>query len=76
MALRTHLENIDELIQLHDGRLYALEKSFQQELKVMQADFYREKDTMLGKFQQEKKELSAVIEAIEQEENEREGEVI
>jgi len=48
MALRTHLENIDELVQLHDSRLYALEKSFQQELKVMQNDFYHEKETMLG----------------------------
>jgi len=75
MALRTHLENIDELVQLHDSRLYALEKSFHEELKVMQSDFYREKEIMQVKFNQEKLELSAVIDAIEQEENEREAEV-
>ena len=29
MALRSHLSNIDSIIQLHDNRLYALEKHFQ-----------------------------------------------
>ena len=75
MALRTHLQNIDILIQLHDSRLYSLEKNFQQELKTMQHDFHSEKDSMLQKFKQEKKELVAVIETIEHDENAREAEV-
>lgn len=74
MALRTHLQNVDILIQLHDSRLYALEKSFQQELKTMQNDFLLEKEQMLAKFKQEKKELTAVIETIEHDEGEREAE--
>lgn len=74
MALRTHLQNLDTLIQLHDGRLYALEKNFQTELKTMQNDFHLEKDNMLAKFRQEKKELTAVIETIESDENERDAE--
>jgi len=74
MALRTHLQNIDVLIQLHDSRLYSLEKNFQQELKTMQNDFHTEKENMLQKFRQEKKELVAVIETIEHDENEREAE--
>ncbi len=76
MALRTHLENVDDLIQLNDSRLYSLEKSFQQELKIMQSDFLAEKESMLTKFSKEKKELVAVIDAIEHEENEKDGEVI
>jgi dynein regulatory complex subunit 2 len=75
MALRTHLQNIDVLIQLHDSRLYSLEKNFQQELKTMQHDFHTEKESMLQKFKQEKKELVAVIETIEHDESEREAEV-
>lgn len=75
MALRTHLQNLDILIQLHDSRLYALEKSFQQELKTMQKDFAIEREVMHLKFKTEKKELTAVIETIEHDENEREAEV-
>lgn len=74
MALRTHLQNLDTLIQLHDSRLYALEKNFQTDLKTMQSDFHLEKDKMLVKFRQEKKELLAVIETIEADENDREAE--
>lgn len=74
MALRTHLQNIDGLIQLQDSRLYVQEKSFQTELRQIQADFQNEKDKMLTKFKIEKKELAAVIETIEHEENERESE--
>ncbi|RYG66395.1 hypothetical protein EON64_09875 [archaeon] len=75
MALRTHLINIDSLIKLHDSRLYALERHFQNELKVLQVDFLVEKETMLGKFSREKRELAAIIEAIEQEEDGRNSEV-
>jgi dynein regulatory complex subunit 2 len=73
MALRTHLQNIDVLIQLHDSRLYSLERNFQQELKTMQHDFHSEKERMQLKFKQEKKELVAVIETIEHDENAREA---
>lgn len=75
MALRTHLVNIDTLIKLHDSRLYALERNFQQELKTLQEDFYHDKEVMLEKFQNEKMELKAIIEAIDQEEETRSMEV-
>jgi dynein regulatory complex subunit 2 len=75
MALRTHLVNLDSLIKLHDSRLYALERNFHQELRVLQADFNKEKTTIVGKFKQEKKELSAIIEGIENEEENRDADV-
>ena len=74
MALKTHLSNIDALIKLHDSRLYALERSFQQELKTIQSDFNSEKESFNGRFKQEKKELKSIIDAIENEEEERENE--
>mmetsp|Transcript_27390 Transcript_27390/g.27619 ORF Transcript_27390/g.27619 Transcript_27390/m.27619 type:complete len:309 (+) Transcript_27390:318-1244(+) len=74
MALRTHLENIDELIQLHDSRLYSLERAFQEELQTLNNDFQRERESMQLKFAQEKQELTAVIESIDQEEDVREAE--
>ena len=74
MALRTHLINIDILIQLHDQRLYLLEKNFNSELFLMQTDFNFEKEKMLTKFKIEKKELISIIETIEYEEMERDNE--
>jgi hypothetical protein len=74
MALRTHLINIDTLIKLHDSRLYALERNFQNELKTIQQDFLNEKEVMLSKFNREKRELQAIIDAIEQEEDMRNNE--
>ena len=75
MALRTHLVNLDTLIKLHDSRLYALERNFHQELRTLQADFNKEKGIIVSKFKQEKKELGAIIDAIEQEEENRVNEV-
>ena len=74
MALRSHLSNVDSIIQLHDNRLYTLERTFQQELKTMQEDFQRvEKGSLLEKFNKEKVELKAIIDAIELEEQGRES---
>ncbi len=75
MALRTHLVNIDTLIKLHDSRLYSLERNFHQELKTLQSDFKKEKDFMLEKFKHEKKDLAAIIDAIEQDEEKKASEV-
>ena len=74
MALRSHLSNVDSIIQLHDNRLYALERAFQQEVKTMQDDFNRiEKGILVEKFVKEKADLKAIIDAIEQEEQVREA---
>jgi len=75
MALRTHLLNMDTIIKLHDSRLYSLERNFQQEMKTVQADFLQEKEILLQKFNKEKRELSAIIEAIESEEENKSSEV-
>eukprot|EP01036_Dinobryon_divergens_P031639 gene31639-41074_t len=74
MALRTHLMNIDALIKLHDSRLYSLERNFHHDLEVLQSDFLTEKNIMISKFKHEKKELAAIIDAIEQEEESRDNE--
>lgn len=74
MSLRSNLMNIDQLIKLHDTRLYALERGFQDELATYQKDHNDEKETITRKFNQEKKEMLAIIEAIENQEEEVESE--
>jgi len=74
MSYRSNQVSIDELIKLHDTRLYALERGFQTELATAQTDFTKERDIIVGKFQQEKKEMLAIIEAVETEEEDCENE--
>ena len=74
MALRSHLGNVDSLIQLHDNRLYALETHFQGEVKVTKEEFEKEKEIVDQKFSQEKKDLLSIIAHIETEEQKRESE--
>jgi len=74
MALRSHLQNMDALIQLHDNRLYALERNFQEELKELQSDADADKNFVNSKFSTEKHELKMIIEAIDEEEDGRDAE--
>jgi len=74
MSYRSNQVNLDELIKLHDTRLYALERGFQTELATTQNDFMKERDIIVTKFQQEKKEMLAIIEAVGTEEEDCENE--
>jgi hypothetical protein len=67
--------NIDALIKLHDSRLYSLERNFHHDLEDLQSDFLTEKNIMISKFKHDNKELAAIIDAIEQEEESRDNEV-
>lgn len=74
MALRSHLMNVDNLIKLHDSRLYSLERNFQSELKTLQDDFNKEKAFLSTKFTQERNDLQSIIDHVEAEEEEKENE--
>ena len=74
MALRLHLKNVDQLIQLHDNRLYALERNFQEELKQLQNDMKKDEEDMMGKYNVEKHELRMLISSIDDEEEEKDAE--
>jgi hypothetical protein len=66
--------NLDEMIELHDTRLLSLEEEFRDELRNLQQEFIQEKEKIVKIFSAEKEDLTAVIEAIDQEEAEREAE--
>jgi 3-dehydroquinate dehydratase len=74
-AMRSHLVNIDVLVNLNDSRLYAIERNFQNELQTLQTDFHEEKNEITLRCRQEMKELVTIIETIEKEEQDRESEV-
>uniref|UniRef100_A0A7S2RYX4 Dynein regulatory complex subunit 2 n=1 Tax=Mucochytrium quahogii TaxID=96639 RepID=A0A7S2RYX4_9STRA len=73
-ALRSHLQNIDRLIDLQDSRLLALENEFESELAEIASEFNVERDQIITQHQFEKKELLDIIAAVGAEEQDREAE--
>ncbi|OQS01995.1 hypothetical protein THRCLA_05598 [Thraustotheca clavata] len=74
MALRSHLLNVDQLIDLQDGRLLALENEFEKDLQILEKEFSIEKEKINKQHQMEKHELLNIMRAVEAQEKEREGE--
>lgn len=74
MALRSHLLNVDQLIDLQDERLLALEKEFEQDLRHLEQEFTVEKEKIVSQHAMEKHALVCIMNAVEQQEKEREAE--
>ena len=74
MALRSHLQNIDILIDLQDARLLALENNFEADLRTLEDEFNAEREEIEKQHASEKTELLDVMSAVETEERYRETE--
>ncbi|GMI46333.1 hypothetical protein TrCOL_g9572 [Triparma columacea] len=74
MALRTHLQNMDKLIDLQDARLLGLEQEFEEELQTLENEFDKERRLIVSQHSSEVKELNDIMTAIDAEEQEREAE--
>ncbi|EGB10296.1 hypothetical protein AURANDRAFT_23262 [Aureococcus anophagefferens] len=74
MALRSHLQNMDQLIDLQDSRLLTSEQEFEQELHTLEAEFQAEKEAIVKQHALETQELNDIMSAVESEEQEREAE--
>lgn len=74
VALRSHLQNIDRLIDLQDSRLLALENEFEADLRVLDAEFQAERDAIRDQHARETGELQDLVAAVTKEEGEKENE--
>ncbi|RHY29354.1 hypothetical protein DYB32_005206, partial [Aphanomyces invadans] len=74
MALRSHLLNVDQLIDLQDGRLLGLEDEFEKDLHALEREFSIERDKIHKQHAVEKNELLNIMRAVETQEKEREAE--
>ena len=72
MALRSHLQNIDTLIDLQDSRLLALENEFENDLRTLEDEFQAERDEIDTQQTAEKQELVDIMEAVKADEREKE----
>ncbi|KAG7380503.1 Dynein regulatory complex subunit 2 [Phytophthora pseudosyringae] len=73
MALRAHLLNVDELIDLQDERLLGLEKEFESDLRELEHEFQTEKNKLAAQHTMERNELQRIMQAVDQQEKEREA---
>ena len=72
MALRAHLQSMDELIDLHDSRLLVLEQRFEAELVALEGEFATEAGAIAAQHAGEERELHAIMAAVDAQEEERE----
>ena len=74
--MRSHLQNIDSLIDFQAKRIRSLEEEFKNELQVLEKEFETERQLMLCRHDQEMRELSDITLAMEIRFNERESEAL
>jgi len=74
IANRTHIFNVDKLIDLQDSRLLGLENDFEKELRILEEEFSVERNMIEQTHSQEVAELHAIMAAVEQENNDAEAE--
>ncbi|XP_078680294.1 dynein regulatory complex subunit 2-like [Branchiostoma floridae x Branchiostoma belcheri] len=74
MALRSHLENVDALIDLQRQRLFTLQSEYDTELEILKKEFDSERDLIVAQHKKEMTDLQDVMFAMEQNFQDREAE--
>lgn len=72
MSLRSHLQNMDRLIDLQDTRLLALEQEFEKDLLTLEQDFGTERKAIIKQHAAEVEELEYIMDAVSNKERELE----
>lgn len=65
MALRSHLQNVDELVKLQRSRLLAMEQQAEKDLSMIEHEFQHESDDMKSTHKRLTKEMKDVNDALE-----------
>ncbi|KAM4701564.1 dynein regulatory complex subunit 2 isoform 1-T2 [Discoglossus pictus] len=73
-ALRSHLENIDQLLELQRERLTLLQEEYQEELDTVQQEFETERKMIIQQNEKETEYIHNVLIAMEQNTSESESE--
>jgi hypothetical protein len=72
VAVRSHLLNVDRLLEIQQSRLNALEDDFNRDVEILQDEFKMEREQIQEKHGLEKRELNLIIEQVERDEKNRE----
>ncbi|XP_033748636.1 dynein regulatory complex subunit 2-like [Pecten maximus] len=74
MALRSHLQNVDNLIDLQKERLETLHREYDEELAIIREEFDTERAIMIEQHNVENNDIADILFAMEQNFNEKESE--
>jgi len=72
VAVRSHLLNVDRLLEIQQSRLMALEDDFNNDVQTLQKEFDLERAQIQEKHTLEKRELELIIQHVEKDEKQRE----
>jgi len=72
VAVRSHLLNVDRLLEIQQSRLLALEDDFQRDVATLGEEFRIEREQLVEKHLLEKHELTIIVHQVEQDEKNRE----
>eukprot|EP00928_Gymnodinium_smaydae_P032273 TRINITY_DN2341_c1_g1_i1.p1 TRINITY_DN2341_c1_g1~~TRINITY_DN2341_c1_g1_i1.p1 ORF type:complete len:490 (+),score=151.92 TRINITY_DN2341_c1_g1_i1:166-1635(+) len=72
VAVRSHLLNVDRLLDIQKSRLEALETEFQRDVDTLKEEFRIERERIQEKHTLEKRELTLIVEQVERDEKIRE----
>merc|ERR1719277_2670769 len=72
VAVRSHLLNVDRLLEIQQSRLLALEDDFNKDVQTLRKEFELERAQIQEKHALEKRELTLIIEQVEKDEKNRE----
>merc|ERR1719194_146644 len=72
VAVRSHLLNVDRLLEIQQSRLLALEDEFKKDVETLEEEFRVEREQIMEKHTLEKRELTIIVQQVEQDEKNRE----
>lgn len=72
VAVRSHLLNVDRLLEIQKSRMNALDEDFRYHITTLLEEFRIERDQILEKHKVEKRELQIIVQRVETEEKNRE----
>ncbi|PIK40726.1 putative coiled-coil domain-containing protein [Apostichopus japonicus] len=74
MALRSHLQNMDTLIDLQRSRLKILQSEYEEELEILKNEFDSERTMIVDHHRQEMNDVQDILFAMEENASDRENE--
>mmetsp|Transcript_35643 Transcript_35643/g.96689 ORF Transcript_35643/g.96689 Transcript_35643/m.96689 type:complete len:490 (-) Transcript_35643:105-1574(-) len=72
VAVRSHLLNVDRLLEVQQSRLLALQDDFKRDVATLMEEFRIEREQIQEKHALEKREMTLIVEQVEREEKNRE----
>jgi len=72
VAVRSHLLNVDRLLEIQQSRLLALDDDFKRDVATLIEEFRIEREQIQEKHALEKRELTLIVEQVEKDEKNRE----